>query len=336
MIGVFLALAGAERPRRAPALPRGHHGARVAWPGTWRPSRTGGASAPLAGDRGVGTFGGSEDHTAILCCRAGDAEPVPLRAGRASSGTSPCRPTHVFVVAFSGVLAEKTGGGAGDLQPRVAGGGARARDLAGRRAGRPAPTLEAAGDGGAGRGRRPIRRGHRRVGRRRRSATHVLLKRFDQFVLESRRIVPAAGDALAPATSTRFGALVDRSQEAAERWLGNQVPGDGRARARGPRPRGARAASAFGAGFGGSVWALVRRGRRAVRSSRSGRLATRSASPRPRPGARVLRNLRRGRPRSSARGRAWALRRPAATGSWPSAPGSPSCRCRAPESPPPR
>ncbi len=36
---------------------------------------------PLAGDKGVGTFGGSEDHTAILCCRACHAEPVPLRAG---------------------------------------------------------------------------------------------------------------------------------------------------------------------------------------------------------------------------------------------------------------
>ena len=26
----------------------------------------------LTGDRGVGTFGGSEDHTAMLCCRAGE------------------------------------------------------------------------------------------------------------------------------------------------------------------------------------------------------------------------------------------------------------------------
>ena len=26
---------------------------------------------PLEGDRGVGTAGGSEDHTAILCCRPG-------------------------------------------------------------------------------------------------------------------------------------------------------------------------------------------------------------------------------------------------------------------------
>ncbi|MBC7894285.1 MAG: galactokinase, partial [Cytophagaceae bacterium] len=50
--------------------------------------------------------------------------------------------------------------------------------------------------------------------------------------------------------------LADRSQRAAEEWLGNQVPAT-IALARQARELGAVAASAFGAGFGGSVWALV-------------------------------------------------------------------------------
>ena len=48
----------------------------------------------------------------------------------------------------------------------------------------------------------------------------------------------------------------DRSQAAAELWLGNQIP-ETIALARLARTCGALAASAFGAGFGGSVWALV-------------------------------------------------------------------------------
>jgi galactokinase len=52
---------------------------------------------------------------------------------------------------------------------------------------------------------------------------------------------------------------VDRSQDAVERWLGNQVP-ETIDLARSARELGAAAASAFGAGFGGSVWALVREG----------------------------------------------------------------------------
>ena len=70
-------------------------------------------------------------------------------------------------------------------------------------------------------------------------------------------IIPQASDALARGDLGRFGALVDDSQAAAERWLANQIP-ETIALARIARSHGAIAASAFGAGFGGSVWALVR------------------------------------------------------------------------------
>jgi galactokinase len=52
-----------------------------------------------------------------------------------------------------------------------------------------------------------------------------------------------------------FGELVDRSQRAAERLLGNQIA-ETIELARVARQLGACAASRFGAGFGGSVWSL--------------------------------------------------------------------------------
>ena len=50
--------------------------------------------------------------------------------------------------------------------------------------------------------------------------------------------------------------VVDHSQRLAEAHLGNQVP-ETVTLQRSARELGAVAASAFGAGFGGSVWALV-------------------------------------------------------------------------------
>ena len=55
-----------------------------------------------------------------------------------------------------------------------------------------------------------------------------------------------------------FGRLVDASQRAAERLLGNQIPQTSYLAAA-AREHGAVAASAFGAGFGGGVWAMVER-----------------------------------------------------------------------------
>jgi galactokinase len=85
---------------------------------------------------------------------------------------------------------------------------------------------------------------------------HDVLDRVVQFHNES-RLVHEAGDALAAGELGRLGALVDESQAAAERLLGNQIP-ETMSLARIARASGAVAASAFGAGFGGSVYALVR------------------------------------------------------------------------------
>eukprot|EP00656_Telonema_subtile_P023096 TRINITY_DN24406_c0_g1_i1.p1 TRINITY_DN24406_c0_g1~~TRINITY_DN24406_c0_g1_i1.p1 ORF type:complete len:138 (-),score=47.96 TRINITY_DN24406_c0_g1_i1:118-531(-) len=53
------------------------------------------------------------------------------------------------------------------------------------------------------------------------------------------------------------GQLVDKSQKYTDEWLGNLVPVTRWLPAK-ARELGALAASAFGAGFGGSVWAVVK------------------------------------------------------------------------------
>ncbi len=76
VIAVFLAVSGVNqlvddpRYREAIATPEDL----AAYLATVENGQSYGA---LAGDRGVGTFGGGEDHTAMLCCRAGELSQVP-------------------------------------------------------------------------------------------------------------------------------------------------------------------------------------------------------------------------------------------------------------------
>jgi galactokinase len=84
----------------------------------------------------------------------------------------------------------------------------------------------------------------------------MLAERVRQFAIESEQIIPAASEALATEHLPELGVLIDRSMQNAERMLHNQIP-ETLFLARRARELGAVAASAFGAGFGGSVWALV-------------------------------------------------------------------------------
>jgi galactokinase len=216
----------------------------------------------LAGERGVGTFGGSEDHTAILCSSAGRLMQYafcPVRLER----TVPFPADHVLIVATSGVAAEKTGAvrerynrlstmiveildrweaAAGKRYPTIAAAIDASPDAADRI--RQLLRAEAAGPGGTDRARGSAADA---------AARHA---RFEHFLLESNKLIPAAADALAEGDLARLGKLVDHSQQAAEKLLGNQIP-ETSFLARSARELGAVAASAFGAGFGGSVWALV-------------------------------------------------------------------------------
>ena len=216
----------------------------------------------LAGERGVGTFGGSEDHTAILCASAGRLMQYafcPVRLER----TVPFPAHHLLVVATSGVAAEKTGAvreqynrlstmiveildrwqaATGDRYPTIAAAIDASPDAANHI--RQLLRSEAAGPGGTDRASGPGADA---------AARHA---RFEHFLLESNKLIPAAADALAEGDLARLGRLVDHSQLAAEKLLGNQTP-ETIFLAREARALGAVAASAFGAGFGGSVWALV-------------------------------------------------------------------------------
>ena len=83
-----------------------------------------------------------------------------------------------------------------------------------------------------------------------------LQQRLEHFLVEDGVLVPAAIEALQSGSLDDLGRISDESQRAAEQLLGNQVP-ETSALVRLARRHGAVAASAFGAGFGGSVWALV-------------------------------------------------------------------------------
>ncbi len=81
-----------------------------------------------------------------------------------------------------------------------------------------------------------------------------LRRRAGQFIAESQDIVPGAVAALGRGDLAAFAALVARSQQLAESGLENQVA-ETVDLVRLALDHGAVAASAFGAGFGGAVWA---------------------------------------------------------------------------------
>ncbi|MBI2502652.1 MAG: galactokinase [Candidatus Latescibacteria bacterium] len=252
MVGTYLALAAFNQLEAEPRYQRQIRDQLelAAYLGT---VENGQSFGELEGDRGVGTFGGSEDHTAILCSRAGHLGQfaycparferyIPLPAG------------HLFAIGCSGVVAEKTGA-AQELYNRAS---ARARALVlawqrgtGRAEQHLYPILHS-GPGAAERLRQLLA-----VQQEGPFSPAELRDRLEHFIAENEEIALPAGEALDQGDLEHFGWLVDRSQELTETLLGNQVP-QTVALARLAREGGAVAASAFGAGFGGSVWALVR------------------------------------------------------------------------------
>ncbi len=198
----------------------------------------------LTGDRGVGTFGGSEDHTAILNAIPGQLSQYSFCPARLERHV-PLPPDHTLVIGVSGVIAEKTG--AAKAAYNNASLAARAvLDHWNKTTGRREATLAAAvlGSGGADAIRKTL------------TTDPTLTDRFEQFLGESTQIIPAVGDALLSNRLDQLGQLVDRSQQLATHLLKNQVP-ETICLAASARECGAIAASSFGAGFGGSVWAMV-------------------------------------------------------------------------------
>jgi galactokinase len=251
MIATFFAVADANALDQTDAYRREIH-SREELAGYLATVENGQDFGTLGGERGVGTFGGSEDHTAMLCCRAGELSAYsfcPVHYER----SVPLSDRYVFVIGVSGVSAEKTGA-ARDRYNRASLATERILTLWREATGRDDRSLAAAVQSDAGAPER-IRDVLRRSADRE-FAANLLLNRFDQFVEESDVLVPAVVDLFGRGEVDRLGPLVDRSQDAAERRLGNQIE-ETIALARAARAFGALAASAFGAGFGGSVWALA-------------------------------------------------------------------------------
>lgn len=206
----------------------------------------------LAGSKGVGTFGGSQDHTAILCCRPGELSQYSFCPVRHERSIALPR-DYVFVIGVSGVSANKTGD-ALDKYNRVSLMAAEALSIWRGTTGRADATLMAAASSSAD---APARMREALISSRSAAfSPRELLNRFDQFLTECTEIIPGVAQALAADEVEKIGALIDRSQEGAELLLSNQVP-ETIALTHLAREMGAVAASAFGAGFGGSVWAMV-------------------------------------------------------------------------------
>ena len=205
----------------------------------------------LEGTGGVGTHGGSEDHTAILNCQAQRVSAysyVPVR--HQGDGLMPRG--WQFVVMASGVEASKAGAARGRYNSASL--ATRALVEAWRRRTGGAPVtlaaLLASDPAAEGIVRDAIRPdGHGEF------TADDLDRRLSHFIAEDGR-VPRALEAFRRSDAAALGRLSAESQRDAEALLGNQIP-ETTALASLAREHGAFAASSFGAGFGGSVWALV-------------------------------------------------------------------------------
>lgn len=251
VVGIFLVL---SELNRLPARDEYWHniGSTTDLAGYLGAMENGQTFGTLAGDQGIGTRSGCEDHTAILCavphhisqyayCPIEFEKMIPMPVG------------YVFAVAASGIAAEKAGGAQAkyNTAARLASTLAEIwRCSTSREDAHLAAALSSAPDA--------AERLHAmvRASNSSESIRAALDARLDHFSTESGEIIPEAGTALAAGDLRTFGRLVDRSQRLAEQLLGNQVP-ETIFLASSARRLGGAAASAFGAGFGGSVWALV-------------------------------------------------------------------------------
>ena len=251
MISVFLAIVAVNRLDETPEW-KASLETREDLAGYLGAMEMGGPYRTLAGVDGVGTLGGSQDQTAILCAEPQqivDFSWMPVRRRAASSLPR----THCFVIAASGIAAEKSSS-AREKYNRVS---LMVRHLLAcwnTATERTDASLGAAIES-APSAPDAFRELIPSMATPDFSAA-ALRARLDQFLLETYTLIPEAVQALVARDWPAFGEIALRSQRAAERGLANQIPETSRLVTL-AREQGAIAASAFGAGFGGSVWALV-------------------------------------------------------------------------------
>ena len=214
---------------------------------------TGRPFGPFQAGDGVGARGGDQDHTAILCAAQGEIRQYRFLPTVRERTLSMPR-DFVFALAVSGVQAEKTGAARVDYN-RVSDLAARLEEVWRTSSSGTSATLGSIvrlSPGGIASLESALEKSHVEPRERR-----DLKRRLSQFQQETEEIIPSAGDALALGDLAAFGHWVDKSMRLAIELLGNQIEETVRLTAA-ARDLSAVAASAFGAGFGGAVWALVR------------------------------------------------------------------------------
>ena len=251
MVGVFLVLA--EVNRLAARDEYWHNiGGAIDLAGYLGTIENGQTFGTLEGDRGVGTFGGSEDQTAILCAEPNHISQYALLPDRVREDDCDAAGPRVRH------RRQRRGGGEDRRGAEKYNTASRLvstlTEIWRRGTDRDDPHLAAALGSSPDAAERLCAMVEASSSSE--SVRSALLARLRHFTIESGEIIPEASDALARGDLWTFGRLVDRSQRAAEQLLGNQVP-ETVFLAASARRLGAAAASAFGAGFGGSVWALV-------------------------------------------------------------------------------
>lgn len=253
VVATFLALADVNELRALPEFTT-HIADNERLAGYLGAVENGWSFGDLAGDTGVGTLGGSEDHTAILCARPNELVQYTFRPVEFERAV-PVPDGYSFAIGVSGVRAEKTGA-ARERYNRASRALSVIVEVWRHETGRSDQTAAAALESSPA----ALAELHAILERADTTGTGFttaqLLTRLDHFVVESEELIPAASEALSRGDLGAFSDIVRRSQERAERLLANQTP-ETIELARSATELGAVAASAFGAGFGGSVWALV-------------------------------------------------------------------------------
>jgi galactokinase len=193
----------------------------------------------LTGEKGVGTFGGSQDHAAILCGKKNTLSCFKF-SPLALENEIRLPKDLCFVVASSGVVAEKTG---------------RAKAKFNRLA-LISKEIVNKFDENLSLAQVIENVGFETV--KKKLVKQELINRLTQFYVESFEIIPKVSELLKHGEVEKIGELVDLSHRNADEFLGNQMPETNLLQSS-ARKIGALASSAFGAGFGGSVYALVKK-----------------------------------------------------------------------------
>jgi galactokinase len=205
----------------------------------------------LAGTHAVGVLGGSEDHTAILSCQPRMVSAyrfIPIDA----LGDAAMPQNWRFVIATSGVIADKAGS-ARSAYNQASQAAEALLELWHSATDGEMSTLAsiiASAPDAAARLSDLARRGSGDF------SGESLQRRLAHFVAEDGRILDALA-AFGSADEGALGSMASASQSDAETLLRNQTD-ETSALAELALAHGAFAASSFGAGFGGSVWALAR------------------------------------------------------------------------------